>query len=134
MKYWSDKMIVNLANAKTKKTYSVNVAEVPYIGKKLGDSVDLADIGLKGKGQITGGTAKDGLPMVPFIESQTTKNVLLSDGIAFKAKHDGEKKRRKVYGKIISDKIAQINVKIIDIDESINLDEKFPKKVEEKKK
>ncbi len=127
-------MIVNLANPKTSKTYSVNLNDIPYVGKKMGDKVDLSVIGVKGSGVITGGSSTDGIPMVPFLEIASQKVVLLSEGIAFKPRFDGEKKRKTVHGRIVSDKISQLNIKIVDVDSAVNLDELFPKKVEEKKK
>jgi small subunit ribosomal protein S6e len=120
-------MIINLANSKTSKTYSVKTEAPVYLGKKLGDEVDLSVLNLKGKGKITGGSSKSGFPMVPFISGTGNKKTLLSDGLAFKAEHKGEKKRRTVNGNIIDESIEQINVKIVNIDESYNLDELFPK-------
>lgn len=126
-------MIVNLGNPKTKKTYSIKLDDVPYVGNKMGDEVSLEPLGVSGKGKITGGSTKEGFPMVPFLENAGNKKVLLSEGIGFKAKFDGEKKRRTVHGKAISKNIAQINIKILDIDANVNLDEKFPKQAGEKK-
>jgi len=120
-------MIVNLSNPKTKKTYSVKLDNIPYIGNRIRDEVNLDPLGISGKGIITGGSTKEGFPMVPFLEQAGNKKVLLSDGIAFKSRFAGEKKRRTVHGKSIGDRIAQINIKIVDIDAAINLDEKFPK-------
>ena len=126
-------MIVNLSNPKTSKTYSIKLEDIPYSGKKMKDEVNLETIGIKGKGIITGGSTKEGFPMVPFIDTQNNKKVLLSDGIGFKAGDKGERKRRTVHGRIVSERIAQINIKILDIDKSVNLDEQFGKKEEEKK-
>jgi len=127
-------MIITLSNPKTKKSYSAKIEENPYAGKKIGEEVNLDFLGVRGKGIITGGSTKEGFPMVPFLENPGNKRVLLSDGIAFKAKFSGEKKRRTVHGRTISDKIAQINIKILEIDESVNLEEKFPKQADDKKK
>jgi len=120
-------MIINLANPKTKKTYTVKIESPVFIGKKLTDSVDLAALNITGKAQITGGSTKTGCPMVPFVEGAIYKKVLLSDGLAFSAKHDGEKKRRTVFGNTISEEVEQVNLKILDIDSKVNLDELFPK-------
>jgi len=125
-------MIVNISNPKVSKTYSVKVETIPYMGKQLGDEVDLNEIGVKGKGKITGGSTKEGFPMVSFIDEPKNKKVLLSDGIAFKSRFKGEKKRRTVHGRIVSERISQINIKILNLDKSENLDERFPK-TEEKK-
>jgi ribosomal protein S6E (S10) len=68
-------MIVNISNPKTSKTYSAKVDEIPFVGKKLGDEVNLDVLGFKGKGIITGGSTKEGFPMVPFLENPANKNV-----------------------------------------------------------
>jgi len=119
-------MIVNLANPKTKKTYSVKTESPVYIGRRLGEIVDLSEINLKGKGQITGGTTKTGFPMVPFVSGAVQKKVLLSKGLAFKPRFKGEKRRKTVFGNTINEKVEQVNVKIIEIDPGLNLDELFP--------
>ncbi len=124
-------MIVNLANPKTKKTYSVKV-DSAFMGKKLGETVDLSVFKLQGKGLITGGSSKTGSPMVPFVEGPNSKKVLLSDGLGFHATHKGEKKRTTVYGNVITEKIEQVNIKILECDEKVNLEELFPK-LEKKK-
>lgn len=120
-------MIINLANPKTSKTYSVKTEAPVYLGKKLGDEVDLSVLNLKGKGKISGGSSKSGFPMVPFISGTGNKTTLLSDGLAFNATHKGEKKRRTVNANTIDDNIEQVNIIILDIDKSHNLDELFPK-------
>ena len=120
-------MIINLANPKTSKTYSVKTEAPVFIGKKLGDEVDLSVLNLKGKGKISGGSSKSGFPMVPFVSGTGTKTALLSKGLAFNAKRKGEKKRKSVNANTIDDKVEQVNIIILDIDKSHNLDELFPK-------
>ncbi|PIU22530.1 MAG: 30S ribosomal protein S6e [Candidatus Diapherotrites archaeon CG08_land_8_20_14_0_20_30_16] len=127
-------MIVNLANPKTKKTYNVKTEGLVFIGRKLGETVDLNVINLKGEGQITGGSTKTGSPMVPFVTGSIQKKVLLSKGLAFKSRFKGEKKRRTVFGNTINEKVEQVNMKIVKIDHSVNLDELFPQKKKEEKK
>ena len=129
-------MIVNLANPKTKKTYTVKMESPVFMSKKLGETVDLSALNLKGKGQITGGSTKTGFPMVPFVSGPVNKQVLLSNGMAFKATHKGEKRRKTVFGDTINEMVEQVNVKILDLDAGFDLDVLFPKaaKVEEKKR
>lgn len=119
-------MIVNLANPKTKKTYTVKT-EAVFMGKKLGETVDLSPLKLQGKGQITGGSSKTGFPMVPFVEGSINKKVLLGNGLAFKSIHKGEKRRKTVFGNTINENVEQVNVKILELDSNANLDELFPK-------
>jgi len=127
-------ILVNLANPKTKKTYNVKTEGLVFIGRKLGETVDLNVINLKGEGQITGGSTKTGSPMVPFVTGSIQKKVLLSKGLAFKSRFKGEKKRRTVFGNTINEKVEQVNMKIVKIDHSVNLDELFPQKKKEEKK
>jgi len=58
----------------------------------------------------------------------------LSKGLAFKSRFKGEKKRRTVFGNTINEKVEQVNMKIVKIDHSVNLDELFPQKKKEEKK
>ena len=104
-----------------------NSAEAIFIGKKLSETVDLSPLKLQGKGQITGGSSKTGFPMVPFVEGSANKKVLLGKGLAFKPKHKGEKKRTTVFGNTVNENVEQINIKILELDPSVNLDELFPK-------
>jgi ribosomal protein S6E (S10) len=121
-------MMVNLANPKTKKTYSVKLDNQVYLGKKIGDDVSLDVIGVSGKGIITGGSTKEGIPLAPFLNVPGYKKVLLTSGFGFKEEAvKGEKKRKNVHGMHIDDKIAQLNIKITDLKED-KLDEKFGKK------
>lgn len=128
-------MIVNLANPKTKKTYTIKTEGPVFMSKKLGETVDLSLLNLKGKGQITGGSTKTGFPMVPFVSGSINKKVLLSNGTAFKAKHKGEKRRKTVFGDTINEAVEQVNVKVLELDASVDLDVLYPKaaKAEEKK-
>jgi len=127
-------MIINLANPKTKKTYTVKTESLVYATKKLGDVVNLSVLNVKGKGKITGGSTKTGVPMVPFVKGSVQKKVLLNKGLGFKPKHKGERRRKTVFGDTINEKIEQINIKIIEMDPSVDLDKLFPKEQKENKK
>ena len=124
---------MNLSNPKTSKTYTVKVDNPVYLGKKIGDEVQLEIIGVSGKGVITGGSTKEGMPLAYFLSNQGHKRVLLSPGFGFKnSKVKGEKVRKTLHGAFVDEKIAQINVKLTDLKED-NLDAKFGKPKDEKK-
>lgn len=126
-------MIVNLSNPKTSKTYTVKVDSPVYIGKKIGDEVQLEIIGVGGKGIITGGSTKEGMAMASFLGNQGHKRVLLTPGFGFKnSKVKGEKVRKTLHGTFVDERIAQINIKLVELKED-NLDAKFGKPKEEKK-
>ncbi|MEM3722729.1 MAG: 30S ribosomal protein S6e, partial [Candidatus Bathyarchaeia archaeon] len=100
----------------TSKTVELEDARAaPLIGKKIGDIVDGAILGLAGyKVQITGGSDKDGFPMRPNVHGGVRRNVVLSGGVGFNPEKEGERRRKKVRGNVITDEIAQINMKIVE--------------------
>ncbi len=83
------------------------------IGLKIGDEVNGELIGIKGKLIITGGSDKDGFPMVEWLEGTKRTKVLLDSKPGFKPKERGQRKRKSVRGNTIADDIAQINMKLI---------------------
>ena len=99
---------------------------VPLIGRKIGEVIDGAVLGMGGyKIQITGGTDKDGFPMRPDIHGGVRAKVIVSSKPGFKPKKEGERKRKTLRGNIITEEIVQINMKIV---------EKPKKKEKEKEK
>ena len=79
-------------------------------GLKIGDEIDASIVGLNGyKLQITGGSDKNGFPLKKDVEGQRRIRSLLSGGIGFKPKMDGQRRRKTVRGNTISDDIVQIN-------------------------
>ncbi len=125
-------MIVNLSNPKTSKSYSVKIEGPVFIGRKFSEVVDLSVLNVKGKGQILGGSSKGGFPMVSFVSGPVKRRSLLTDGIGFKSRFKGEKRRRTVFGDTVGDMTEQVNIKITEIDPSVDLDTLFPK-IEKKK-
>jgi small subunit ribosomal protein S6e len=96
---------------------------VPLIGRKLGETIDGTVVGLYGqKLKITGGSDKDGFPMRPNIHGGVRATVVLSEGVGFKPRQMGERKRKTLRGNIITEEIVQINMKIV----------KAPEKAEKK--
>jgi len=106
-----------VSDPKTKKSYQVNIdQEKAYtiIGKKIGDKFDGSLIGLAGyELEITGGTDKDGFPMLSSIQGPVRKKIVLASRPGFKPKLKGQRKRKTVRGNTISADIAQINTKIV---------------------
>jgi small subunit ribosomal protein S6e len=110
------KVIVSDPQAVTSKLVEVEEARaVPFIGRKIGETIDGAVVDLPAtKLQIMGGSDKDGVPMKPNVHGGVRRKVVLSDGIGFNAKRGGERRRKAVRGNTITDEIVQINVKIIE--------------------
>ncbi|MEM1540061.1 MAG: 30S ribosomal protein S6e [Candidatus Bathyarchaeia archaeon] len=110
------KVIVSDPEDGTSKTMELEDARaVPLIGKKIGDVIDGAVLGLAGyKVQITGGSDKDGFPMRPDVHGGVRRSVVLSGGVGFYQKREGERKRKMVRGNVITDDIVQVNMKIVE--------------------
>lgn len=80
------------------------------IGLKIGDEFDASLVGLAGyKLKLTGGSDKNGFPMKKDVDGPRRMKSLLSGGIGFKPKRDGQRRRKTVRGNTISDDIVQIN-------------------------
>ena len=135
------KIIVSDPEEGTSKTVELEEARaVPLIGKKIGDTVDGTILGLPGcKVLITGGSDKDGFPMRPNVHGGVRRSVVLSGGVGFNPENRGERRRKKVWGNVITDEIVQINMKIVEKPKGKKLEEQKEKaqteqeKTEEKK-
>lgn len=128
-------MKLNISDPKTSKTYSVDADEkfeLSLYGKKLKDEVELNFIASGLKAVITGGADKQGFAMHPSFDSDLRKKMLLSGGVGFRPKRKGERRRKRVCGRIISKNIQLVNLKIVSGDTKV-LDEKYSKVKEEKK-
>jgi small subunit ribosomal protein S6e len=128
-----------VSESDTKKSYQFEVDQgraAGLIGKKIGEEFEGDVIGLVGyKLQITGGTDKDGIPMLPDVQGQVKKKVLLIGTPGFYPKIQGQRKRKTVRGNTISGDTVQINTKVLKKGEK-TLEELAPKKeakAEEKK-
>jgi small subunit ribosomal protein S6e len=109
------KVIVSDPQNGTSKVVELEEARaVPFVGRRIGETIEGAVVDLPGqKLQIMGGSDKDGVPMRPNVHGGVRRRVVLSGGVGFNAKKDGERKRKAVRGNVITDDIVQINVKII---------------------
>jgi small subunit ribosomal protein S6e len=110
------KVIVSDPQAGTSKVVEVEETRAaPFIGRKISDVMDGAVVDMPGmKVKITGGSDKDGVPMRPNVHGGVRRRVVLSGGVGFKPKRDGERKRKAVRGNIVTDEIVQINMKAVD--------------------
>ena len=105
-----------LSYPKTGLSYKIDAtgaAAGALLGKKIGTEVDGAPFGLNGyKITITGGSDKTGTPARPDLPGNGRRNLLLSDGFGFHAKHNGERKRKSQRGNEIAADFVQVNAKI----------------------
>ena len=98
-------------------------SQCPILGKKIDDIFKADFLGLAGYSlKITGGTDKDGIPMLKDVEGPVKKLVLLTRGTGFSGKkrqggkkkkplllREGMRKRKVVRGNTISQETMQIN-------------------------
>jgi small subunit ribosomal protein S6e len=110
------KVILSDPDDGTSKTVELEDARaVPLIGKKIGDIIDGSVVGFPGcKVQITGGSDKDGFPMRPNVHGGVRRSVVLSGGVGFNPQNEGERRRKRVRGNVITDEIVQVNMKIVE--------------------
>jgi len=131
------KFKVIISDPKTGKSNFVEIEgtrAIPLIGRKLGETIDGAVVGLSGqKLQITGGSDKDGFPMRPNIHGGVRAAVILSEGVGFKPPQVGERKRKAIRGNTITEDIVQINMKIVKAPEKAEKKEKPKKRKKEEK-
>ncbi|MFQ6085461.1 MAG: S6e family ribosomal protein [Candidatus Bathyarchaeia archaeon] len=110
-------LVVSDPRSGKSKSYSLEGDKtVPLVGKEIGDSVDGSVIGLpKGKIRITGGTDKDGFPMLPSVSAGVKKRIILSKGRAHRStKRQGQRKAKMIRGRMITEDIYQINATIVE--------------------
>ena len=108
------KIIVSDPETGTSKAVELEETRaIPLIGRRSGEIIDGSIVGLPGhKVQITGGSDKDGFPMRPSVHGGVRRRVILSGGVGFNSRAEGERKRKTVRGNVITDEIVQVNMRI----------------------
>lgn len=83
------------------------------IGRALGETIDGSALGIApSKLRISGGCDKNGVPMRADVHGAVKKYVVLSSGPGFRPTRHGERRRKLVRGRTISDETFQINFTI----------------------
>jgi len=112
-------------NRKSKVVELEGARAVPLIGKRLGETIDGAVVGMSGlKLQVRGGSDTDGFPMHPNIHGGVRVNIIVSKGVGFHPQREGERQRKTLRGNVITEEIVQVNMKVLE----------KPKKVERPKR
>ena len=102
-----------VSDPKSGKAYSAKSEDDLFVGKKIGDTVKLDEIGLTGfEAVITGGSDKQGFPMNKSVHGTGRKKIFTASGIGFKAKKKGQRKRISMRGDTISSAISQVNLSV----------------------
>jgi small subunit ribosomal protein S6e len=80
------------------------------IGRALGEVIDGSALGIaQGKILISGGCDRNGIPMRKDVHGGVKKYIVLSSGPGFRPKRHGERRRKLVRGRTITDETYQIN-------------------------
>jgi len=80
------------------------------IGRALGETIDGSPLGIAQSAlRITGGCDKNGIPMRADVHGGVKKYIVLSSGSGFKPTRHGERRRKLVRGRTITDETYQIN-------------------------
>ncbi len=131
------KFKIVISDPETGKSKSVESEEsraVPLIGRKLGEVIDGSTVGMSGyKLRITGGSDKDGFPMRPNVHGGVRTSVILTEGVGFHPSREGERRRKTLRGKTITEDIVQINMKIVEKPKKTKKTEKGGKEKDDKK-
>lgn len=119
-------------NGKTAQLEVAKESESTLMGKKIGDVVEGAVVGLDGfKLQITGLSDSIGSPSRKEIEGTRKVRALISKGPGIVGARHGKRVRKLVRGNVISADTSQVNTVISEYGTK-SADELFPKKAEAK--
>jgi len=81
------------------------------IGRSLGEIIDGSALGISsGKLLISGGCDRNGIPMRIDVHGGGKKYIVLSSGPGFRPRRHGERRRKLVRGRTITDETFQINL------------------------
>ncbi|MBS7610010.1 30S ribosomal protein S6e [Candidatus Bathyarchaeota archaeon] len=108
------KLIISDSSGKSRSLEVEGVQSTPFLGRRVGEMVQGSVLGLRGSLLITGGSDKDGFPLVPSVRGGVKKSILLSEGVGFRAKFEGERRRKLVRGNLITEDVVQINLRLLE--------------------
>jgi len=109
------KVIVSEPEGKSKVVELEGARATPLIGRKLGETIDGSVVGMAGKQLlISGGSDKDGFPMRRDVHGGVRVQIVVSKGVGFHPKREGERQRKTIRGNVITEDIVQVNVKALE--------------------
>lgn len=110
------------------KAWKLEVDSEVLSGRSVGDVVKGEDINSDLSGyelQITGGSDLAGFPLSKDVEGIGLRRLLLKKGFAMKDNRKGVRRRKTVRGRVISEKVVQVNLNVLK-EGGKKLDEIFP--------
>jgi len=124
-----------VSDPKTGRAFNVDAsggAAGAIVGKRIGDEIDAGVLGLGGyKIQITGASDRTGIPAKKSLPGAGRKRLLMTEGVGFHPKMDGERRRKTIRSNEITSDFVQINARVTTYGDK-TLDELFPKVAGEK--
>jgi small subunit ribosomal protein S6e len=107
-----------VVGTKDGKSYNVEVKDdlaAVFIGKRVGDTVSVTPLGLKGyEVKITGGSDNQGFPIRKDLHKAGRGKALMSSRtVGYRPKKEGIRARKTVVGDIIDENISQINTVVV---------------------
>jgi len=88
-----------------------------FVGRELGDEVDGSAVGLDGFTlELTGGSDDTGRPMRGDVPGASLRELLLTGGVGYEPRRDGERRRITVRGREVGARTAQINATVVEGD------------------
>lgn len=107
-----------VVGTKAGKSYNIEVKDdlaAVFVGKHVGDVVNVTPLGLKGyEVKITGGSDKQGFPMRKDLHILGRTKALMSTRTqGYKFPGDGIRARKTVVGNIIDERVSQINTMVV---------------------
>ena len=127
------KIVISYPDGKTEQKELRDEKANNLLGKKIGDLIEGGVLDVKGDLVITGGSDRDGFPMRRDIDGPVRKKVFLSSGVGFNPTEEGERRKKRVRGNMITDEIIQVNTKLV-AEPQIKPKEKKPEKKAKEKK
>jgi small subunit ribosomal protein S6e len=97
------------------KSFQKEVDSNLFIGKKVNEKVsgnaiaDMAGYEL----ELKGGSDKEGFPMRKGVSGMVRKKILVAEGPGYQPKAEGIRRRKSIHGEVVSERIAQVNLKVL---------------------
>ena len=107
------RIVISESNGKSYQLELPKDKEVHIVGKKIGDELEGNLIGAAGYVlKFTGGSDGSGIPMKEEIAGAAKKFTLTTEGVGFKAEHQGERRRKYARGNTYSSESVQVNTQV----------------------